>query len=205
MSDVDDAKQMLALEARALRRLRATSYLTLTATRGHTPDAVRGALSTQMAAAVLDVRTRVRVVAAKQFAEATGLDATPSGASDRAQARRAGIAIAKAWYVGGGGTSGGGGSSDDWDSTEARDAGLSKIKRVAAYEVADAWNDEHRRNADAWPTYKFVERWCAILDVHLCIRCRRMNGKRANAFGQFAEGWPPLHPDCRCIVITTVV
>ncbi len=205
MSDVEQALRLLALERRAIRRLRAASSLTLSATKGHTRDIVRSALSTQMTAAVLDVRTKVRVEAAEQFTDATGIVVESSGANDRPDARRAGSAFAKAWYVGGGGTSGGGGSTDDWSDTDARDAAIAKIPRIAAYEVAFAWNDEHRRNADALPDYRFVERWSAILDTHLCIRCRRMNGKRADAFGQFLEGWPPLHGSCRCIVITTIV
>ena len=196
---------MLDLERRAARMLGATSSLTLrTLGRSQPRDTVRMALAVRMSAAVLDVRDRVRSAAAKQFSRATGLDTEPSGTVDTVSADRAGNAVARAWYRGGGGRSTGGGSSDSWDATTARDAATSKIARVAAYEVADAWNDEHRRNAEVWPDYRFVERWCAILDTHLCIRCRRMNGRRADAHGQFAEGWPPLHGDCRCVVITTV-
>lgn len=199
-SDVAHAVQMLALEHRSIRRLNATARLTLEALQGHTIDATRSVLGTTMAAAVLDVRTKVREAAARQFTESTGIDVVPSGANDRPAAQRAGQAYAKAWYQGGGGSFGGGGSSDD----DAVEAGANKIKRISAYEVAHAWNDEHRRNADALPEYRFVERWCAILDTHLCIRCRRMNGRRPDFQGEFAEGWPPLHGDCRCIVITTL-
>lgn len=202
-SDVEHAREMLALEQRAKRRLSATSRLTLNALgRSHTKDVMRSALSTQMANAVFDVRTAVRREAAAQFERVTGLDTAPSNTNDRLAARRAGSAFARSWYKGGAGHSGGGGSTDDWDSAAANDAAAVSIARIAAYEVASAWNDEHRRNADAHPEFRFIERWCAILDTHLCKRCRKMNGTVAGVHG-FSEGWPPLHPDCRCIVITT--
>lgn len=204
--DVKHARQMLALEVRASRTLNANASLVLTTVgRSQPRDVTRGALAARTASTVLDVRRRVRVAAAQQFSRSTGLDTPPSGTVDRVAADRAGNAVARAWYQGGGGLSGGGGSTDAWDASAAREATKTSIARVAAHEVAGAWNDEHRRNAEVWPDYKFVERWCAILDVHLCKRCRRMNGRRADAHGQFAEGWPPLHPDCRCIVITTLV
>lgn len=203
MSDVEHARQMLALEARAARTLGATSTLTLRSLRGQPRDTTRAGLALRMGATVLDVRRRVRIAASQQFSRATGLDTPPSGTVDKMAADYAGNAIGRSWYQGGYGKSGGGGSSDSWDASAAREAVANKVLRVAAYEVADAWNDEHRRNAEVWPDYKFVERWCAILDTHLCKRCRRMNGRRADTHGQFAEGWPPLHPDCRCIVITS--
>lgn len=204
--DVEHAQQMLALERRAVRRLNATATLTFSALgRTHTRDTMRSVLSVQMSDAVLVVRTAVRTAAATQFEAATDVATVVSGANDRPESRRAGDAFARSWYTGGGGSSGGGGASEgDWDDAAAREAAANKILRIAAYEVADAWNDEHRRNADAHPEYAFVERWCAILDAHLCIRCRRMNGRHADINGTFAEGWPPLHGDCRCIVITEV-
>ena len=195
---------MLALEHRAARRLAATATLTLRGLAAHRPGVRAMGLASAVADAVVDIRTKVRDAAVKQFAEATGLTPPPSGAHDLPDARRAGAALAKA-YTGGGGQSGGGGSSDDWSEPDARAALATKIKRVAAWEVAFTWNDEHRRDADALPDYRFRERWCAILDHHLCVRCRRMNGRLADGNGMFAEGWPPLHPDCRCIVVTTVV
>lgn len=208
-SDVAAGEQMLSLEARAVRRLNATATLTLRALgRSHSVDTARSALSQQMAAAVLDIRSKVREQAAEQFETVTRVATVVSGASDRFDAKRAGAAYAKAWFAkasgASGGASGGGGSTDSWD--DATNAAESKIRRIAAYEVADAWNDEHRRNADAHPELKFVERWSAILDTHLCLRCRRMHGRIASpryAEG-FAEGWPPLHGDCRCQIITTV-
>lgn len=169
-------------------------------------DLVAASLAAAMTATVRDVKSSTRDAAVAQFIDATGTPATPSGVDDLGSAIRAGAVYTNAWRKAldarQGGTTVGGGSSDDWD--DARIEAHAKIDRIAAWEVMQAWNDEHRRNADALPQFKFVERWCAILDPYLCKRCRAMNGKRTDANGTFAEGWPPLHGDCRCFIVTTL-
>ena len=205
-ADAETAAQIVALEARAVRRMRATAKRTIAVlSPSGDVDLVAASLAASMTVTVRDIKTSTRITAAQQFTNATGITAEPSGVDDLAAAIRAGAVYTNAWraaYLGAGGTTTGGGSGGAWD--DARLAAHSKIDRIAAWEVMHAWNDEHRRNADALPQYKFIERWCAILDPYLCKRCRSMNGKRTDAYGTFAEGWPPLHGDCRCFIVTTL-
>ncbi len=44
-------------------------------------------------------------------------------------------------------------------------------------------------------------RWNAVLDPRTCPRCRPLHGQVEDTPDGFAEGPPPLHPLCRCVLI----
>lgn len=45
--------------------------------------------------------------------------------------------------------------------------------------------------------------WIAVLDPKTCPICRPLDGTKAFSPESFPRGAPPLHPNCRCVVIPT--
>lgn len=45
--------------------------------------------------------------------------------------------------------------------------------------------------------------WVAVLDPKTCPVCRPLDGEVASSPRMFPRGAPPLHPNCRCVVIPT--
>lgn len=203
MSARDLARQMLRLEVRAVRQLKKATRATIAANATRLPIEVSEELHAAVTAEVLAICRGVRAEAAKAFC----VPSSPSGADDAPRAEAAGRYYAKAWLKAatpptamreGSGYHGGGGSSDSYAEV------LPALARIASFEVVRAWNDEHRRNAEALPNFSFRQKWIAILDPKLCKACKRMSGTYADARGEFAEGWPPLHGDCRCFIDTEI-
>lgn len=217
MSKEDDALAvMLSHERDALTRLGKAIAYTANVVKGKPNDVETATklLRSAVASVVVSVRGEVRRSAAKQFSEDTGLDAKASGTDDSGRGEKAGAYYAKAWLAAltrnatkDGGSSGGGGSTDDWDSSvdSAITAASGALGRVASFEVAHAWNDEHKRNAAALPDESFTHQWFTKRDVHVCPSCAKYHGTFADSSGEFPEGWPPLHGDCRCIVYTRLI
>lgn len=212
MSRADDARvarQLIVFEALAARKFRvaARAAVVVGARDEGTMAAALVAVITRVS---LAVRLDTRTAAAAQFEDSTGVATSASGASDKSKALATGRAYVRTWLrklhdpaqsPGNGGRSGGGGSSDDWDT--ARLASQPKLERLAAWDVLDTWNDEHRRNALAQPDVAWTRVWCAILDKHLCPSCRAKHGTKLTDDTPY-EGWPPLHESCRCFVSTSV-
>lgn len=219
MSKEDDAlATMLAHERDALKRLTGATAYAANVVRGKPGDVEKATtlLGSAVSSVVVTVRGEVRAAAAKQFSQDTGLDVTTSGTDDTMRGEKAGAYYAKAWLAAftggtkaaaGGGSSGGGGSSDDWDASvdAALAAASGALGRVASFEVAHAWNDEHKRNVAALPSESFTHQWFTKLDTHVCKQCAKYHGTFADSNDEFPEGWPPLHGDCRCIVYTRLV
>lgn len=95
-----------------------------------------------------------------------------------------------------------------------------KLRRVAATEVARAFNDEREsilivlggggtradglRPADQ-PRPGLFKVYSAVLDRLTCARCFRADGETIEPHKSFRAGPPPLHPNCRCIVEHVIV
>jgi len=216
----EELERMLGLESASARRLKDNTASAIDKIKGSPGlDSAIYTLRQTVATTVVGFRNDVRVDAAKQFSEEVGVATEPSGMNDSERGDKASAYYVKSWvnalasdYGGGGGSFGGGGSTDSWDVAvdAAHEASVGALDRIATYEVVDAWNDEHRRNADAHPELQFRRRWYTKKDVYVCKKCGPMHGVYADAGGQFSLNgapirWPPLHGDCRCIVITRLV
>jgi HK97 family phage prohead protease len=208
MSAVDDAaKRLVGLESDALDRLNSSLD---DAMDGLVPDdlqaaerAIQAALYGTFASILVDVRTD----AAGHFSELTGADAEASGADDSERATKASDYCTATWSAAM--------SADyaksfrlkaieDWEAALAiaREAVGPALRNAAAYEVAKAWNDEHRLALISRPGLGYEFHWYARADGLICDRCSRMDGKTSDAAGDFLpEGWPPLHGHCRCLAM----
>jgi hypothetical protein len=90
----------------------------------------------------------------------------------------------------------------------ANDALDYRLARLAATEVASAYNDEHAEAAlevakvPAWRGRLF-RRWEAMLDRRLCKVCKAMDGQVVPVDASFTLRREPglVHPMCRCIEI----
>lgn len=217
MSKEDDAlATMVALEYEALDVLvEATSYAAAIAkAKAGDVELATKLLGSAVASVVLAARTKTRKIAAAQFSRDTGVTVSPSGVNDEQRGEKAAAFYVKAWlaafatpHKASGGSSGGGGSTDEWAASidTAMVGAAGALGRVASFEVAHAWNDEHKRNIASAPNESFTHQWFTKLDVHVCKQCAKYHGTFADSNDEFPEGWPPLHGDCRCIVYTRLV
>lgn len=98
------------------------------------------------------------------------------------------------------------------DATSAAVDG--RLRRIAATEVPQAYNDEHRRSSediaaelggDVGLDVLLVRRWDAILDARTCQTCAARDGQVVPLGSSFKSGDEPgfVHPWCRCM--STVV
>lgn len=80
-----------------------------------------------------------------------------------------------------------------------------RLDRMATTEAVDAWSDETSRLNDLAEAagVEIIETWSAILDSHTCKACRALDGDMVTRPDRF-EDLPPLHPHCRCIVLTEI-
>jgi hypothetical protein len=78
--------------------------------------------------------------------------------------------------------------------------------RVSAITAAAFWAivyNTQQRAAAISPRRPTGWRWNAILDPKTCPICRPLHNTTAEAPWAFPEGPPPIHPQCRCVVLPT--
>jgi HK97 family phage prohead protease len=149
----------------------------------------------------------VREDAARHFSDLAGEDVAPSGTDDTERATKASDYCAEAWLSAMQSDYGKALQTrtlDEWEAAIAiaRKAVDPALRNAASFEVAKAWNNEHRRAVLARPGLGYAFTWYARSDGLICQRCLSMDGKVSDASGDFSpEGWPPLHGRCRCIVM----
>jgi len=78
-----------------------------------------------------------------------------------------------------------------------------RLERTAATETASAFNDERRRVyrdiARSPLANETVKVWSAVLDRKTCAFCFGKDGQVRELHESFGN-WPPVHPNCRCLV-----
>lgn len=78
-----------------------------------------------------------------------------------------------------------------------------RLERTAATETAGAFNDERRRVyrdiARSPLADETVKVWSAVLDRKTCGFCFDKDGQ-VRALRENFGAWPPVHPNCRCII-----
>jgi hypothetical protein len=202
------AAALLLLERRAKRGLRAAvdvpaaHYAMFRAGNAALEAAVRKSSEV----AVLRLREGARASARGSWSALVGLD--PVGpvvlAGDVKAADAAADSIASAWR-------------SEVDAAEqaaedapladvygtAREAVVSAVERVAVTESFDAYNDEvvRQNNAAYARGVALTERWEAAFDDRVCDACAAMSGEERTRPDYFSRT-PPLHPNCRCYLVT---
>jgi hypothetical protein len=80
-----------------------------------------------------------------------------------------------------------------------------RLERTAATETSSAFNDERRRVyrdiARSPLADEYVKVWSAVLDRKTCALCFGKDGQVRRLHESFGA-WPPVHPNCRCLVET---
>lgn len=201
-----------ALEANALAQLDAsTRAATVVVKDACSFDAALATLSASISERIVEICTDVRAQAAAFFALETGAVVACSNANDAERAKLSAEFYVKAW------TKALGESDGVWAAAieHAREGALDALANVASYEVYRAWNDEHRLNAiaaKASGTPGLIQQWIAKRDERECDFCGILDEQYTDDKGEFPDvggsypvvdhPWPPLHPHCRCIVIT---
>ena len=150
-------------------------------------------------------RQGARAGARRSWMAMTDLVAAPAdlyvAGTDALRAQQAGDAIASQFYksesvvVNGAAV----------DADEALDELLWRLDRTATTETVDAWNAEIQRQNDLAEALglEITETWSAKLDFRTCKACRDLDGDYVVRPDRFEDA-PPLHPNCRCFLLTEV-
>lgn len=195
-------ERLLEREAQALASLDAGTLSASLVVKGVLDvDAALYAQSSAVEKSVLAACWSARIEAAKSFADETGIVGPPVAGAVRAddeRALRAATFYSKAWLRAMGN------AADGWSASvdRAHEATSAARKRIACFETVRAFNDERRTRATA-AGEEWRQRWFARVDEKTCKVCKRLNGSYADKDGSFPDDlWPPVHGDCRCIVLT---
>ena len=209
MSAAEEAyATLLALEALAVEELgRATRDAVSVLKGGAYVDVEKAlaALSFSFRGAVLSARRDAREAANVAVREALGelvytneAEEAARAAFDAERAARASAYYARAF-------SGALSGSVAWDASLdlARAEAEPALAVVAAYEVFEAWSDEHRRALEGLRAKGVRARWTSKQDLLVCPLCFALDGSYADDEGKFpgGVGYPPLHRWCRCFVV----
>jgi hypothetical protein len=156
--------------------------------------------------AVADVRRAARGAARRTIEHelAAGLVTPLDGREehDLAAAHSAAASLSSAWSRSASAMALGDEPADD----ALRLAGRSltrRLERTAATETASAFNDERRRVyrdiARSTLANEYVKVWSAVLDRKTCALCFGKDGQVRELHESFGA-WPPVHPNCRCVI-----
>lgn len=75
------------------------------------------------------------------------------------------------------------------------------VQRTATTELVDAWNNETKALAEK-SRARIVFTWVAELDRRSCPDCVGLDGTSGVGDDAFGGDFPPLHPNCRCYVVS---
>lgn len=202
--ELEAAALLLLLERRARRALR-KSVRVLTNHVGrlggdlsYLDQAVRAGARESLGA----IRGAARAGARQSWTSMTDLDVPPGGdlhaaGLDALRAQSSADSLARQWRAAA--------HANDLDVQVALQDLLWRLDRTATTETVDGWNAETQRLNDLAEAlgFEITETWSAILDSRTCGWCRALDGNSIVRPERFAD-LPPLHPSCRCLVLTDV-
>jgi hypothetical protein len=85
---------------------------------------------------------------------------------------------------------------------QAKAAIDNRLRQIAAFEAIRTFEEARRDTAEQIAAEKgpITRRWDATLDSTTCTSCQGFDGQEVELDEEFAEGDPPLHPNCRCSI-----
>lgn len=77
-----------------------------------------------------------------------------------------------------------------------------RLRQIAAFEAIRTFEEARRDTAEQIAVERgpITRRWDATLDSTTCTSCQGFDGQEVELDEEFAEGDPPLHPNCRCSI-----
>ena len=201
------AVHMLSLEhALGVTLSHAIRQAAALAARG-TGRAVARATIAAAAVTVLDTsRRRIAEQSASRWSSQTGLapGLAEIAEADRRRAQEAGKGLAKHWAEAEKAARKAGSSTSYTDAARQIEGA---IKRTATTETVDAWNQQIAKQGRAarrgGASIRYT--WEAEHDKRTCSLCASLDGAQWKDDEAPPDGWPPLHPHCRCHVVTDII
>lgn len=200
------ATALLLLSRRSATKLVSALALAtraLVAGRAHISQAVR-AIENSQARAIQGVREQSRQAARQAWQNDAGIERPAhDSAVDALRAWAAASAIAFAWSRAQRKLVVEEALPEHVAMRRATAAVTSSAERTGETETVHAWNAETSRLDDlaAGSGYIVIETWSALIDA--CPRCTDLDGDTVVRPERFPQD-PPLHPRCRCILISDV-